>query len=111
MTQTRTAPGDPGLARRLGSVLEGEVRFDAFTRGLYSTDASHYQIEPLGVVFPKSVEDVQAVFEVARTTSVRSFRETASSCADPPWAERSLRMWKHFRSRKWERPHCPSRCA
>ena len=46
------------------------MRFDAFTRGLYATDASHYQIEPLGVVFPKSVEDVQAAFEVARVEGV-----------------------------------------
>lgn len=50
--------------------MRGEVRFDAFTRGLYSTDASHYQIEPLGVVFPQSVEDVEAVMEVARDQGV-----------------------------------------
>ena len=54
----------------LERALEGEVRFDAFTRGLYSTDASHYQIEPLGVVFPKSVADVEAVFEIARGEGV-----------------------------------------
>ncbi|MGE0160439.1 MAG: FAD-binding and (Fe-S)-binding domain-containing protein [Gemmatimonadales bacterium] len=63
-------PGDPGLARRLARAIEGEVRFDAFTRGLYSTDASHYQIEPLGVVLPRSVADVEAVFDVARTEGV-----------------------------------------
>src|SRR4026207_1852009 len=34
----------------------GEVRFDAISRALYSTDASVYQIEPLGVVIPKSAE-------------------------------------------------------
>ncbi len=50
--------------------MRGEVRFDAFTRGLYSTDASHYQIEPLGVVFPQSVKDVEAVMEVARDQGV-----------------------------------------
>ena len=70
MTQTRTAPGDPGLARRLERALEGEVRFDAFTRGLYSTDASHYQVEPLGVVFPRSTRDVEAILEIARDEGV-----------------------------------------
>ena len=68
--ETHRAPGDPGLAGQLARALEGQVRFDAFTRGLYSTDASHYQIEPLGVVFPKSVADVEAVFEIARTEGV-----------------------------------------
>jgi FAD/FMN-containing dehydrogenase/Fe-S oxidoreductase len=70
MTQTRVAPGDPALARKLARAVEGEVRFDAFTRGLYSTDASHYQIEPLGVVFPRSARDVEAVMGIARADGV-----------------------------------------
>ena len=40
--------------------LAGEVRFDAFTRGRYATDASIYQIMPVGVAFPKSADDVAA---------------------------------------------------
>ena len=40
MTSTTVAPGDPGLERALRAAIEGEVRFDAFTRGLYATDAS-----------------------------------------------------------------------
>jgi FAD/FMN-containing dehydrogenase/Fe-S oxidoreductase len=63
---TSHTPGSPGLGRKLALALEGEVRFDAFTRGLYSTDASHYQIEPLGVVFPRSTADVEAVLDIAR---------------------------------------------
>lgn len=59
-------PGDPALERALRAAIEGEVRFDAFTRGLYATDASHYQVEPLGVVFPRHDDDVSAIFEVAR---------------------------------------------
>ncbi|MDX1494965.1 MAG: FAD-binding oxidoreductase, partial [Longimicrobiales bacterium] len=70
MADTGIAPGDPGLQRRLRTALEGEVRFDAFTRGLYSTDASHYQIEPLGVVFPRTVADVEATLEIAREDGV-----------------------------------------
>ena len=70
MNDTRIAPGDAGLERALRRALAGEVRFDAVTRGIYSTDASHYQIEPLGVVFPRSTEDVQAVLEIARERGV-----------------------------------------
>ena len=50
--------------------LTGEVRFDDMTRGLYSTDASVYQISPVGVVFPRSVADVQAAIEVAAARCV-----------------------------------------
>src|SRR5262249_14723589 len=53
------------LARHLRQHLEGEVRFDATSRRLYSTDASIYQVEPLGVVIPKTVADVHAAVQVA----------------------------------------------
>src|SRR5262249_8969592 len=46
--------------------LRGEVQFDAFTRGRYSTDASIYQIEPIGVAMPESTEDVVAAISLAR---------------------------------------------
>lgn len=46
------------LARDIASRIEGAVRFDRATRLLYSTDASIYQIEPLGVVMPKHAGDV-----------------------------------------------------
>jgi len=44
------------FARKLRSEVDGEVRFDDLTRGLYSTDASIYQIRPLGVVIPKTAQ-------------------------------------------------------
>jgi FAD/FMN-containing dehydrogenase/Fe-S oxidoreductase len=53
------------LAHHLRRHIQGEVRFDVTSRRLYSTDASIYQIEPLGVVIPKSVADVQAVVQIA----------------------------------------------
>lgn len=53
------------LEQELSSRLAGEVRFDEMTRGLYSTDASIYQIRPLGVVFPRSHADVVAATEIA----------------------------------------------
>ena len=54
-----------GLERRLAQALEGEVRFDAFTRGRYATDASIYQIIPQGVAFPKSEADIAAALQIA----------------------------------------------
>src|SRR5918995_1802855 len=46
------------LERELEAAIDGEVRFDRISRALYSTDASVYQIEPLGVVIPRSHEAV-----------------------------------------------------
>ncbi len=57
--------GDSALAARLRRELEGEVLFDRFTRGRYSTDASIYQIEPIGVVIPRSAEDIVRAVEIA----------------------------------------------
>ena len=47
-----------GLRRELESQLDGDVRFDKVTRALYSTDASVYQIEPVGVAVVKSRDDI-----------------------------------------------------
>src|SRR3954466_3668614 len=58
--------GDPALASRLRKVLRGDVLFDAFDRGRYSTDASIYQIEPIGVALPKGGGDIGARSAVAR---------------------------------------------
>jgi len=64
-----SSPPLPPLARDLEAALRagvgGEVRFDAYSRHLYSTDASIYAIEPLGVVFPRDADDVVAAVEVA----------------------------------------------
>ena len=58
------------LAEELRKRVSGEVRFDPFSRVLYSTDASIYQMEPVGVVIPRNEEDVQAVVEIARDNRV-----------------------------------------
>src|SRR4249919_3864886 len=54
------------LQRELESCIEGEVRFDKISRALYSTDASVYQIEPLGVVVAKNREDILRALESCR---------------------------------------------
>ncbi len=58
------------LETRLRREIRGEVMFDAFSRGRYATDASIYQIEPLGVVVPKSREDAAAAIAIAREEGV-----------------------------------------
>ena len=50
--------------------IEGDIRFDRYSRLLYSTDASIYQIEPIGVVVPRHKGDVQAVLEIANKLGV-----------------------------------------
>ena len=58
--------GNPALASRLRKVLRGDVLFDAFDRGRYSTDASIYQIEPIGVALPEGAPDIEAAIAIAR---------------------------------------------
>jgi FAD/FMN-containing dehydrogenase/Fe-S oxidoreductase len=61
---------DLGFERRLKQAMRGEVKFDLFTRGRFATDASIYQIFPVGVVFPESAEDIAAALSVARDQGV-----------------------------------------
>ncbi|HSD99804.1 MAG TPA: FAD-linked oxidase C-terminal domain-containing protein [Burkholderiales bacterium] len=65
MAMRKIAPGDSSLAARLKREIRGDVLFDAASRGRYSTDASIYQIEPLGVVVPQTEEDALTAFRVA----------------------------------------------
>ncbi len=58
------------LAARLRGAVTGDVLFDAASRGRYATDASIYQVEPVGVLVPKSGEDVVAALDVCRELRV-----------------------------------------
>ena len=58
------------IGRRLDGAVAGQVMFDAPSRGRYATDASVYQIMPLGVVVPKSLDDVVATMQIAREEGV-----------------------------------------
>ncbi len=58
------------LQAELDARIDGEVRFDRTSKMLYSTDASNYQIEPIGVVVPKSLDAVQASMELASSHGV-----------------------------------------
>src|SRR5712692_7613373 len=59
-------PDRDALRRDLEREIAGEVRFDAVSRAMYATDASVYQIEPLGVVVVRSQDDVVRSVEIAR---------------------------------------------
>ncbi|NKC13492.1 MAG: FAD-binding protein [Gammaproteobacteria bacterium] len=63
-------PGRSTLARHLRDALAGEVLFDAASRGRYSTDASIYQIEPVGVVVPRHAQDVRRAMAIAADAGV-----------------------------------------
>jgi FAD/FMN-containing dehydrogenase/Fe-S oxidoreductase len=58
------------LEAELAARIQGEVRFDRVSRMLYATDASNYQIEPIGVVVPKSNDDIIAAISLASSHGV-----------------------------------------
>jgi len=65
-TDYNYAGGDvdrPGIVADLRPRVDGEVRFDEYTRQLYATDASAYEVTPVGVVRPESTGDVVTVVE------------------------------------------------
>jgi FAD/FMN-containing dehydrogenase/Fe-S oxidoreductase len=58
------------IEAELRAAIDGEVRFDTVSRALYSTDASVYQIQPLGVVVPRNRSDVLKTLEICRRARV-----------------------------------------
>src|SRR3954471_11838923 len=66
-TESHALHGDAtGLARRLKHKLKGEGRFSPGDRALYATDGSNYRQLPIGVVNPRSTEDILAAIEICR---------------------------------------------
>lgn len=58
------------LAQILSKRVQGDIMFDRFSRGRYATDASFYQMMPLGVLCPKSEDDISAAIDIAREQGV-----------------------------------------
>ena len=87
------------LRQELEQRIEGEVRFDRLSRALYSTDASVYQIEPLGVVVVRSREDVVRTVEIARRhgCSITARGGGTSQAGQAVGAGLQLDTSKHFR--------------
>ncbi len=63
-------PDNAAFAMRLARNIKGEVLFDRASRGRYSTDASIYQMEPVGVIVPETIDDVAAAMAIARDEGV-----------------------------------------
>jgi FAD/FMN-containing dehydrogenase/Fe-S oxidoreductase len=57
----------PAVVDDLAPRVDGDVRFDDYTRQLYATDASAYEVTPVGVVFPRHREDVETVVSYCAT--------------------------------------------
>lgn len=64
-SSTKARINNSALANKLRKELEGEILFDDFSRGRYSTDASIYQIQPLGVVVPRTEQDIVRAIQIA----------------------------------------------
>src|SRR3990170_4848358 len=60
----------PALENRLRGATKGDVLFDRFSRGRYATDASFYQIMPLGVLAPRDGDDLSAALSIAREDEI-----------------------------------------
>ena len=58
------------IEKEISSKVNGKTLFDEFSRGRYSTDASVYQIKPIGVVLPKDTNDVLNVMEYSQKNSI-----------------------------------------
>ncbi len=87
------------LAERLRRELRGEVLFDAASRGRYSTDASIYQIEPVGVVVPQTEEDALIALQIAREEGVPVLARGAgtSQCGQTVGAALVIDTSKHLK--------------
>jgi FAD/FMN-containing dehydrogenase/Fe-S oxidoreductase len=74
-----TTSSDAGLAGRLRRAIRGDVLFDRASRGRYATDASIYEVMPVGVVVPADDDDVQAAFAVCRELAIPILARGAGS--------------------------------
>jgi FAD/FMN-containing dehydrogenase/Fe-S oxidoreductase len=106
MTARRTLPADPDfraegelLARRLRAESHGEVLFDTASRGRYATDASIYQIMPVGVFVPRDEGDVALAIDLAREVNVPVLARGAgtSQCGQATGAALVIDSTKYLR--------------
>jgi len=88
------------LAQRLRRETQGEVLFDTASRGRYATDASIYQIMPIGVFVPKTAEDIASAIGIARELKAPLLPRGGgtSQCGQTTGAALVIDTSKHFRS-------------
>ena len=87
------------LARRLRAETEGEVLFDAASRGRYATDASIYQIMPAGVLVPRNERDISVALQISRELKVPVLPRGGgtSQCGQTTGAALVIDSSKYFR--------------
>ena len=87
------------LARRLRADTQGEVLFDDGSRGRYATDASIYQITPVGAFVPRSERDIATAIDIARDLKVPVLARGGgtSQCGQTTGAALVIDNSKHFR--------------
>ena len=94
----RSSPEHSALAQKLRREVRGAVLFDAATRGRYSTDASIYQIEPVGVVVPMDEDDALIALQIALDAGVPVLPRGGgtSQCGQTVGAALVLDLSKHL---------------
>ncbi len=95
----RPPAADTDLARRLRAHTQGEVLFDAASRGRYATDASIYQVMPTGVFVPTTPQDVATAIAIARElhAPVLARGGGTSQCGQTTGAALVIDASKHLR--------------
>jgi len=96
----------PGFVRDLRERVDGDVRFDDLTRELYATDASAYEVTPIGVVFPDRRPTSRRSSPTAPSAGRRSSRAAAAPASPDrpstrPWSSTSRDTWT--RCSQWSR--------
>ena len=88
------------LAQRLAAETQGEVLFSAADRGRYATDASIYQVMPVGVFVPRTAEDARIALDVCRDLKVPIVPRGAgtSQCGQTVGAGLVIDFSKHVRN-------------
>ncbi len=76
----------------LQNQIDGEARFDEIAKVLYSTDASMYQIEPLGVVYPEHAQDVSRIIRLAYENGIPTTPRGGGTSLGGQAVGRSLQM-------------------
>jgi FAD/FMN-containing dehydrogenase/Fe-S oxidoreductase len=98
-TAPQTNEVSQALAQRLRSHTQGEVLFDDAARGRYATDASIYQVMPVGVLVPRNEQDIAAALDIARELKVPVLPRGGgtSQCGQTTGAALVIDHTKHFR--------------
>ncbi len=99
LLQAKATDTSQALQQRLQKHTRGQVLFDAASRGRYATDASIYQITPVGVLVPQDDADVKTAIDIARDLHVPVLARGGgtSQCGQTVGASLVIDQSKHLR--------------